>query len=413
MNQIIDMIKQNKKIAIALAVVLVLLLIFFIIRNEGGGTNGYFDTIEELNAEEHYNGTITINTGSKDIKLDVLKNGSNYVISASVPNSDLSYNDLIVKQDGVIYLNSGIMVSNGGLIAVREAQQEESVRLLPTLIEALKKAEITTDVDEEGFATLSVNSTEEWTAFFNAINSVLTENIDSISGGYSEKEAVKALLNDAAKNAKAAAETSTVANAVSASIKAESVDNVKKYTGTFEFTADFSVLPDFVNPEDFDSNQFKITGEINITVGAASTAKPVGAVYDANPQSLTQFFATLWDSIFGKEAYTALNEVTVTSTEVYNKYNLGEVIEESRFKFNKEGLESAEWIISSTNQDIITAYANKYTENEKPIFDESSGVYKLVLFSSENGLLSLNKLGTTPKAFGEYLKTAKGGEIIV
>lgn len=41
------------------------------------------------------------------------------------------------------------------------------------------------------------------------------------------------------------------------------------------------------------------------------------------------------------------------------------------------------------------------------------GVYKLVLFSSENGLLSLNKLGTTPKAFGEYLKTAKGGEIIV
>ena len=98
---------------------------------------------------------------------------------------------------------------------------------------------------------------------------------------------------------------------------------------------------------------------------------------------------------------------------MYNKYNLGEVIEESRFKFNKEGLESAEWIISSTNQDIITAYANKYTENDKPIFDESSGVYKLVFFSSENGLLSLNKLGTTPKAFGEYLKTAKGGEIIV
>ena len=86
MNQIIDMIKQNKKIAIVLAVVLVLLLVFFIIGNRGGGTSGDFDTLEGLSAEEQYNGTITINTGSKDIKLDVLKNGSNYVISASVPN---------------------------------------------------------------------------------------------------------------------------------------------------------------------------------------------------------------------------------------------------------------------------------------------------------------------------------------
>lgn len=413
MNQIIETVKQNKKMVIILAAVLVLLLAMLVLRNGGGGQNGYFDTLESLNAESQYNGTITVNIGGKDIKIDILKNENNYAVSASVPNSDIVYNDLMVKQDGVIYLNSGIVSANGGLTAIRESQAEKKALPIPVVISALKNAEITTDNDEDGYATITVNGTEEWNAFFSALSNALSENADAISSCYAESDAVKTFITEAAKGAKLAAETNTVANTLYAAIKSETVDDIRKYSGSFELTADFSVLPDFVDPEDFDSNQFKMTGEINITIGAASTAKPVGAVYDANAKSISQFLRVLWSGVFAKDAYTALNEVTVTSSSVYNKYNLGEVIEESRFAFSKEGVESAEWIISSTDENIIAAYADKYTNNQKPIYDEASGVYKLVIVASEDALISLNKIGTTPKEFGEYLKTAKGGEIIV
>lgn len=414
MNQILDMIKQNKKVAIIIGVVAVSLIVLLLFGNKGGTTSGYFDTVSILNNEEQFNGTAELNVGGKDIHMDILKNGKNFVVSMNVPNSDISYNDLIVKQDGTLYLNSSSVSSNGGLIAIRDAQQtEETISLIPTLISSLAQAPITSTVDADGTANISVSSTEEWSALFSALNTALSENAEVISSGYKEKDAVKTLLADTAKFAKKASETNTVANTISASIKTETVENIRSYNGNFEFTADFSALPDFINPEDFDSNQLKITGNFKITVGEASTAKPVGAVYDANPKNAPQFFTSLWNSIFSKEEYTALNEVTVTSTTVFNKYDLGEVIEESRFVFNKEGVESAEWIISSTNENVINAYVNKYAPMEKPLFDKATGVYNLIFYTSEEGLLSLNKLGTTPEAFGEYLKTAKGGEIIV
>lgn len=414
MNQIIDLIKENKKKAIIIGAVLALLLVLLLFGNRGGSGGTYFDVLTSLGNEEQYNGAVDLNIGGKDIHLDILKNGSNFVVSMNVPGSESSYNDIIVKQDGTLYLNSSSISSSGGLIAIRDIQQsEETADFVETIITALSNAEISQSIDAEGAATLSVNSTEEWSSFFSAINTAITENVDNISNGYKEKEAVKTLLNDIAKAAKATAETTTVANTISASLISETVENIRKYNGSFEFTADFSALPEFISSDDFDSNQLKITGEVEITIGEASTAKPVGAVYDANSQNVVQFIVSLWNDIFGKEEYISLNEVTVTNSSVYNKYDLGEIIEESTFVFNKDGIESAEWIISSTNEEIINAYAKKYDSKEKPIYNETTGVYNLVLYASESGLVSLNKLGTTPKAFGEYLKTAKGGEIIV
>lgn len=414
MNQILDLIKENKKKVIIIGAVLALLLVLLAFGNRGNTEGDYFNTLTSLSNEERYNGTVDLNVGGKNIHLDILKNNNNFAVSMNVPGSESSYNDIVVKQDGTIYLNSGSASSGTGLIAIREAQQsEDTADFISTIIAALSSAELTQTTDSDGNATLSVGSTDEWTAFFSAINTAITENADGISNGYKEKDAVKALLTEVAKLAKTAAETNTVANTITASIVTENEDDIRKYKGGFEFTADFLALPEFINPDDFDSNQLKITGEIEITVGEASTAKPVGAVYDANPQNIVQFFISLWNDVFSKEEYVSLNEVTITSSSVHNKYDLGEVIEESTFLFNKDGIESAEWIISSTNSEIIDAYTFKYATEKKPIYNESTGVYNLILYASENALVSLNKLGTTPKAFGEYLKTAKGGEIIV
>ncbi len=414
MNQILDIIKQNKKIVIALGVVLVIFLAIVFLGNRGETAGGFFNTLSELNQEPQYNGTIDLNIGDKEITMDVLKNGKNYVVSVKVPASELTFNDLLVKQDGTLYLNSGAVSSNGGIIAVRAAQEsKDTAELIPTIISALSSAEITCTDNAEAGSEISVSSSEEWSSFFTALNTALTDNVDAVSAAYKNSSAVKGFINEAAKDAKKAAETDTVANTITASIKTETVEEIKKYTGNFELTADFSALPEFVNPEDFDSNQLKITGSFTMTVGENSTAKPVGAVYDANEQSIVNFFYSVWENIFKKEEYVALNEVTVTSSSVYNKYDLGDVIEESHFTFNKDGVESADWVISTTDQKIINSYKEKYDPSGEIKYNEETGVYNLVLIASEDALVSLNKIGTTPDSFGRYLKTAKGGEIIV
>ena len=414
MNQILDIIKQNKKIVIALGIVLVIFLAIVFLGNRGEAAGGFFNTLSELNQEPQYNGTIDLNIGDKEITMDVLKNGKNYVVSVKVPASELTFNDLLVKQDGTLYLNSGAVSSNGGIIAVRAAQEsKDTAELIPTIISALSSAEITCTDNAEAGSEISVSSSEEWSSFFTALNTALTDNVDAVSAAYKNSSAVKGFINEAAKDAKKAAETDTVANTITASIKTETVEEIKKYTGNFELTADFSALPEFVNPEDFDSNQLKITGSFTMTVGENSTAKPVGAVYDANEQSIVNFFYSVWENIFKKEEYVALNEVTVTSSSVYNKYDLGDVIEESHFTFNKDGVESADWVISTTDQKIINSYKEKYDPSGEIKYNEETGVYNLVLIASEDALVSLNKIGTTPDSFGRYLKTAKGGEIIV
>ena len=414
MNQILDIIKQNKKIVIALGVVLVIFLAIVFLGNRGETAGGFFNTLSELNQEPQYNGTIDLNIGDKEITMDVLKNGKNYVVSVKVPASELTFNDLLVKQDGTLYLNSGAVSSNGGIIAVRAAQEsKDTAELIPTIISALSSAEITCTDNAEAGSEISVSSSEEWSSFFTALNTALTDNVDAVSAAYKNSSAVKGFINEAAKDAKKAAETDTVANTITASIKTETVEEIKKYTCNFELTADFSALPEFVNPEDFDSNQLKITGSFTMTVGENSTAKPVGAVYDANEQSIVNFFYSVWENIFKKEEYVALNEVTVTSSSVYNKYDLGDVIEESHFTFNKDGVESADWVISTTDQKIINSYKEKYDPSGEIKYNEETGVYNLVLIASEDALVSLNKIGTTPDSFGRYLKTAKGGEIIV
>ena len=97
-----------------------------------------------MNQEPQYAGTVELNVGDKEITMGVLKNGKNYVVSVKVPASELSFNDLIVKQDGTLYLNSGAVSSNGGIIAVRAAQEsKDTAELIPTIISALSSAERT------------------------------------------------------------------------------------------------------------------------------------------------------------------------------------------------------------------------------------------------------------------------------
>ncbi len=413
MNQVIDMIKQNKKVVIILGVVLVAFLVLTVMGGNSGNTTGYFDTLTQLTNEDQYNGTIELSVGGKSVHMDIIKNGENYAVSVNLPDSGAYYNDLIVKHNGTVYFNSGTISSNGGLIALREIEtEEETPNLISEILTSLSETTLTLSEDDSG-ATVTVGSTEEWSAFFTAIYNVLNDNSDAFIAGYKEKDACKALMNELTKAAKTAADTDTIANTLSSTLKVETVDNVRKYSGSFDFTADFAALPSFIDSEDFDTNQLKITAEIDITVGESNTAKPVGAVYDANTKTLPNFFIEIWENAFKKAEYIALNEVTVTSNSVYNKYDLGEVIEESYFNFDQEGVSSAEWIISSTNENIIEAYRLKYASNTKAVLNEETGVYSLVFYTTEEGLISLNKIGTTPKTFGEYLKTSKGGEIIV
>lgn len=413
MNQILDLIKQNKKIVIILAVVLVAFLVFTLMGKSNNKGGDYFATLTNLSNEQSYNGTADINIGGKDIHFDILKNGNNFVVSASIPNSGIVYNDLFVKQDGVLYLNSSSITQNGGLIAIRDVPVDKKAKKLPELLlAALKSAELPVSADENG-ATISISNTDEWALFFSTISTVLSENADTVSQQYKEVDAVKKTLSELSEITKATAETNTVANTLTSTLKMEDAESVRTYTASFEFTSDFSALPDFISSEDFDSNQLKITGNINITTGEASTAKPVGAVYDANAQSIENFFLTLWSKTFSKEEFIALNEVTIKSNSVHNKYDLGEVIEESEFLFNKNGIYAAEWIIYSTNKAMIEAYKDKYYTENQVEENEDTGVFSLHIPVSENGLLALNKISTNPEEFGEYLKSSKGGDIIV
>lgn len=413
LNQILDLIKQNKKIVIILAVVLVAFLVLTFLGKGNNSGGDYFTTLTSLSNEESYNGTVDLNIGGKDIQLTILKNNQNFVISANVPSANVSYNDLIVKQDGVLYLNAGALTQNGGLIAVRDVPVDKKAqKFSDILLSSLKEAEFPVSSDENG-STLSIGNTDEWSLFFSTISTTLSENSDTVSQQFKEVDAVKGILNELAKITKTTSETNTVANTITSTLKMEDAESARTYTGTFEFTSDFVALPEFVNAEDFDSNQLKVTGSINITTGVASTAKPTGAVYDANAQSIQNFFLTLWNDIFQKEEFIALNEVTITSNSVHNKHDLGEIIEESKFMFNKDGIYTAEWVIYSTNKQMIEAYKNKYTTESQIEENEDTGIFTLHIPVSENGLLALNKISTNPEEFGEYLKTSKGGDIIV
>ena len=342
-----------------------------------------------------------------------LRSSCHSAVSADIPDSDFSYGDLIVKQDKTVYINKGTYENNGGLLALREVSTEEEVKSIgDVVLSALSSIPFQVEENESGIS-ITVDSTEEWSALFSAISTSLGENIDVIVNGYKEKDAAKKLVEDIISATKVASETQTVANTINATIRTETVDDIKKYSGAFDITVDFAALPAFISAEDFDSNQLKITASFEFTVAEASTAKPVGAVYDATPNTISDFIVGLWSSMFSKEAFVPLNNISLSGTTVTSKYDLGEVIEDGQFEFDKNGIVSAKWIITSTNRNIIEAYKKKFNHNEPIIENATEHIYQIVLIASEDALRSLNKLGSTPQAFEAYLKTAKGGDIIV
>ena len=216
------------------------------------------------------------------------------------------------------------------------------------------------------------------------------------------------------------AETNTIANTLEVDITpAEG-----SYTVHFDMTMDMSMLPSFAKADDIDSNKLKLSGNIIFTITDAVTIKkPSGAVHAITPTGIDGFMSAFWNSMFEKGAYISFNQVSVTNDSVSLTRKLGETTEVCQLVFNTDGVTNAVWYITSPNEGIIDAYVDKYktsdstgntSEQDNFLKTElDDGTFSLTISVSDTGLTSFNKIAKTPKAMGEYLNTAKGGDIIV
>ena len=212
------------------------------------------------------------------------------------------------------------------------------------------------------------------------------------------------------------AETQTIAN----TLIIEITPTEGTYELRFELTMDMSMLPAFASVDDIDSNKFKISGEIVFTLSdGVNISKPSGAIHAATASGLDGFLSAFWNSMFEKGAYVSFNQVSVTNDSVSLTRKLGETTEVCQIVFNAEGVTNAVWYITSPNEEIIDSYTKKYqttstSGNDNFLKTEmDDGTFSLTISVSENGLVSFNKIAKNPKAMGEYLNSAKGGEIIV
>ena len=141
------------------------------------------------------------------------------------------------------------------------------------------------------------------------------------------------------------------------------------------------------------------------------------------PTGIDGFMSAFWNSMFEKGTYVSFNQVSVTNDSVSLTRKLGETTEICQLVFNTDGVTNAVWYITSPNEGIIDAYVDKYKTSDstgntsgqdnflKTGLDD--GTFSLTISVSDTGLTSFNKIAKTPKAMGEYLNTAKGGDIIV
>lgn len=417
MNKIADgivmWVKNNKKIAILLGVVIVILILLLTMSGKGGTTSGFLDMAQTIHNETYVaDGTVAIS--NKNVSVNMIKSSGDYTVNASC--GDYKYTDLFVKTGNTIYINDATVETQGGLLTLSKVENEDAKDFFGVIIDAIGSCQnISYETDEET-QKLVVNTTEGWAEIWTAIYKALEENSDAIASGYSTPDVIKSQIKTIVTDVKKMAETQTIAN----TLIIEITPTEGTYELRFELTMDMSMLPAFASVDDIDSNKFKISGEIVFTLSdGVNISKPSGAIHAATGSGLDGFLSAFWNSMFEKGAYVSFNQVSVTNDSVSLTRKLGETTEVCQIVFNAEGVTNAVWYITSPNEEIIDSYTKKYqttstSENDNFLKTEmDDGTFSLTISVSENGLVSFNKIAKNPKAMGEYLNSAKGGEIIV
>lgn len=411
---IVNWVKQNKKIAILIGVAIVILILLLTMSGKGGTTSGFLDMAQTLHNETYVaDGTVAIS--NKNVTVNMIKSSGDYTVNASC--GDYKYTDLFVKAGNAIYINDATVESQGGLLTLSKVENEDAKDCFGVIIDAIESCEnISYETDEET-QKLVVNTTEGWTELWTAIYKALDENSDAIASGYSTPDVIKAQIKTAVTDIKKMAETQTIANTLTIEI----TPTEGAYELRFEVTMDMSMLPAFASVDDIDSNKFKLSGEIVFTLSdGVNISKPSGAIHAATASGIDGFLSAFWNSMFEKGTYVSFNQVSVTNDSVSLTRKLGETTEVCQIVFNAEGVTNAVWYITSPNEEIIDSYTNKYKTTNTSGSDDNflktemdDGTWSLTISVSENGLVSFNKIAKNPKAMGEYLNSAKGGDIIV
>lgn len=421
MNKILDnilaWIKQNKKIAIIAGVAIVMLLIILIVGGKKGQTSDFLGTVNTLHSSV-YTADGTIDISDKGLTVNINKSDTGFVINASCGDND--YSNIVSKIDGAIYLNDEAVEAQGGLLTISTSENADAKNIYAVLYEAISECKNITYETDGDTQKMIINTTEGWAEFWQAIYNALDVNTDAIAAGYSTPDAVKTQIKTYMADIKKLAETNTIANTLEVDITpAEG-----SYTVHFDMTMDMSMLPSFAKADDIDSNKLKLSGNIIFTITDAVTIKkPSGAVHAITPTGIDGFMSAFWNSMFEKGAYISFNQVSVTNDSVSLTRKLGETTEVCQLVFNTDGVTNAVWYITSPNEGIIDAYVDKYktsdstgntSEQDNFLKTElDDGTFSLTISVSDTGLTSFNKIAKTPKAMGEYLNTAKGGDIIV
>lgn len=421
MNKILDnilaWIKQNKKIAIIAGVAIVMLLIILIVGGKKGQTSDFLGTVNTLHSSV-YTADGTIDISDKGLTVNINKSDTGFVINASCGDND--YSNIVSKIDGAIYLNDEAVEAQGGLLTISTSENADAKNIYDVLYEAISECKNITYETDGDTQKMIINTTEGWAEFWQAIYNALDVNTDAIAAGYSTPDAVKTQTKTYMADIKKLAETNTIANTLEVDITpAEG-----SYTVHFDMTMDMSMLPSFAKADDIDSNKLKLSGNIIFTITDAVTIKkPSGAVHAITPTGIDGFMSAFWNSMFEKGAYISFNQVSVTNDSVSLTRKLGETTEVCQLVFNTDGVTNAVWYITSPNEGIIDAYVDKYkpsdstgntSEQDNFLKTElDDGTFSLTISVSDTGLTSFNKIAKTPKAMGEYLNTAKGGDIIV
>ena len=223
------------------------------------------------------------------------------------------------------------------------------------------------------------------------------------------------IINSLASYFNTLAITDTTANA----LKITLITNESDYKLNFELTLDISLLPSFANKDDIDSNKVKILGEFTITpIEASSLSKPSGAIHAVTSTGVDGFFSAFWSKLFEKAEYISFAEVTATNNTVSAVYKLGEVTETLQLVFNGNGVTQGIWYLTSNSQELLEDYIEKYgskfkENNDFRIEEISEKEYSLTIEISDSGINSYNKIAKTANEMAEFLKSPKGGDIIV
>lgn len=420
--QIIDKakiwIQNNKKMAILLAVVFVIVIAMLVSKSNNNKVAGFTDITESLNSEEAYVADGTLKINNKTLLVNVNKNADDYALSLSSEDKSINYQNLIVSAENTIYINNESVETNSGLISIPKSEEKKVVGLYDVIFDTISSSQYVTFESDNEKQIITVNTTENWKGFWSELYTNIESNIDQIASGFAGGDVVKTQIRAIMATIKKFADTETIANTLTIDCVHNDANEVNNYEYNFDITLDLTILPSFISQEDFDTNKAKMTGTIIFTPSNAMTInKPTGSIH-ANALSATEaFMSSLWNSIFDRIDYVPFNQVSTTNDSVTNTHFLGDTTEICQILFNKDGVDSASWCIKSTDQNVINSYIQKYKNGENKdnfiTFDDGNGLHTLTIKVSQSGIDSMNRVAKTVKGYAEYLKTSKGGEIIV